>query len=342
MLWKDNTLIVEPPAKPKKMTGTRFASVLGLNRWCTPFETWCAITRTYEKPFEDTIYTIAGKTIEPKQADYCENYLFMDITRPTDIYGPDPFKKTFGDFFPDDPIFGGMWDYLELDNTGQPYGVLEMKTTKRSEDWINDIPEYYALQAALYAYLLGFDKVTMVCSFLQESDYKAPDKFVPTMENTICRTFYISERYPDFVNDYVTPALKWWNNHVHTGISPEYDEKADKEILDALRTNNPETDDIEQTLKEASELKRQIAVKEAELKPMTERLKLYTDAIKKYAIEQFRDGDTDVRLGDWNTKKSIRETPDKTKMKKDGVYETYMKPSITYTITYKGAKETKA
>ena len=71
MQWNsDSTVSITPPKKPKKVTGTRFASVLDLNRWSSPFEAWCAITRTYEEPFEDTIYTIAGKTIEPKQADY--------------------------------------------------------------------------------------------------------------------------------------------------------------------------------------------------------------------------------------------------------------------------------
>ncbi len=67
---QEQKIAVMPPKRPKKITGTRFAAIMGLNRWSTPFEAWCAITRTYEKPFEDTIYTIAGKIIEPKQAEY--------------------------------------------------------------------------------------------------------------------------------------------------------------------------------------------------------------------------------------------------------------------------------
>ena len=58
-------ILAEPPKKPKKITATRFATVMGLNPYKTEFETWCEITRTYEKPFEDSIYTIAGKAIEP-------------------------------------------------------------------------------------------------------------------------------------------------------------------------------------------------------------------------------------------------------------------------------------
>ena len=66
MEWLDgNKIQIIPPKRPKKLTGTRFATILGLNPWSTPFEIWCEVTRTYQKPFEDTIYTIAGKTIEP-------------------------------------------------------------------------------------------------------------------------------------------------------------------------------------------------------------------------------------------------------------------------------------
>ena len=50
-----NRIQIAPPKKTKKVTGTRFATILGLNPWSTAFEMWCAITKTYEKPFEDTI-----------------------------------------------------------------------------------------------------------------------------------------------------------------------------------------------------------------------------------------------------------------------------------------------
>ena len=81
---------IPPPKNCKKLTGTRFATILGLNPWSTPFEVWCEVTRTYQKPFEDTIYTIAGKTIEPKQAEYMKQSYFMrNLVTPTDIWGED-------------------------------------------------------------------------------------------------------------------------------------------------------------------------------------------------------------------------------------------------------------
>ena len=117
MKWNpDHTIKVDPPKRPKKCTGTRFASILGMNPWSSPFKTWCEITRTYEEPFEDTIYTLAGKTIEPKQAEYMKKAYFMtNLITPTDKWGPDYFNKTHGDFFPDFDVIGGMWDYLLTD-----------------------------------------------------------------------------------------------------------------------------------------------------------------------------------------------------------------------------------
>lgn len=238
MKWLDSKQIqITPPKRTKKVTGTRFATILGLNPWSTPFEMWCAITKTYEKPFEDTIYTIAGKTIEPKQAEYMKKSYGMDLITPTDRYGQDYFNKTWGDFFPENPHFGGMWDYLGVDENGTVDTVLEMKTTKRIEDWQNDAPEYYALQAALYAYLLGVDNVIMVASFLEEKDYEDPSKFVPNIKNTITVEFKVSERYPDFER-MVAEVKSWWGEYVTGGISPVYDEKKDAEILAALRTHN--------------------------------------------------------------------------------------------------------
>ena len=206
MKWLEDRIKVIPPKNPKKLTATRFATILGLNPWSTPFEVWCEITRTYAKPFEDTKYTVAGKTIEPKQAAYMKSSYFMtDLVSPTDLYGENYFKRTRGDFFSEQAVLGGMWDYLRM-TSGTPTAVLEMKTTKRAEDWSADIPEYYALQAVLYAYLLGVDDVIMVASFLSEKDYDHPENYVCTIHNTITRPFKVSERYPHFERDYVKPA----------------------------------------------------------------------------------------------------------------------------------------
>lgn len=345
MEWLEgNKIKVVPPKRPKKLTATRFATVLGLNPWSTPFEVWCEITRTYQKPFEETIYTAAGKTIEPKQAQFMKKSYFMtNIVTPTDIYGADYFNRTYGDFFKDEPIFGGMWDYLLFDENKKPVTVLEMKTTKRAEDWAKDIPEYYALQAALYAYLLGVDDVIMVASFLSDKDYKDPSQFVPSAKNTITVPFKVSERYPEF-KKLVKKAEKWWKDHVETGISPAFDEKADAEILKELRTNtlNPESD-IEALLREGEELKAEIDRLSAPIEPLEKRLKVVTDIIKQHALAQFRDGDKKVSIRgekyEWNVSRSETSEIDKDGLKADGLLAKYTRAKVSYRITTKAIEE---
>lgn len=346
MEWLDgNKIQIIPPKRPKKLTGTRFATILGLNPWSTPFEIWCEVTRTYQKPFENTIYTIAGKTIEPKQAEYMKQTYFMsNLVTPTDIWGKDYFRQTYGDFFRESPVLGGMWDYLLYGKDGKPTTVLEMKTSKRVEDWKDDIPEYYALQAALYAYLLGVDEVIMVASFLEPKDYDAPEKFVCSGENTITRPFKVSERYPDFEKKYVKPALKWWKDYVESGISPAFDERKDAEILKALRTNNlsPETD-MAALVKEAEDLKAKLDAHAAEVAEDEKRYKVLTDMIKKAAIAQFRDGDKKVSIAgsayNWEVSRTSTSKIDKDAMKADGILAKYTTTEDSYRISPKALKE---
>lgn len=326
------------PKSNKKLTATRFATILGLNNWATPFKAWCEMTRTYEEPFEDSIYTIAGKTIEPKICEYLRSRYFMDIKSPTDVYGADYFRKTWGDFFPDEDAFGGMWDFK-----GEDF-VVEVKTTKRVEDWKDkngkvEPPIYYKLQACLYAYLLGFEDVVMTCSFLTPSDYEDPDAFVPTADNTVVIEFNLHEAFPTFEETYINPALEFWNKHVLTGISPDFDEKKDADILKELRKNTVDLSsdkDLTKMLNEADRLRSQISKAELKLKPKKERLKTIEDAVKVVLKDRFRETDKTVEVTgksyNWSLTKSVKETVDKKAVKELPDSDKYFKLSTTYTL----------
>lgn len=346
----NNTIKVDPPKKPKKLTATRFASIMGLNAWSTPFGAWCEMTRTYEEPFADSIYTVAGKVIEPKICDYLKSRYFMDIKSPTDVYGEDYFKKTWGDFFPNETALGGMWDFL-----GDDF-VVEVKTTKRVEDWRGvdgkvEPPIYYKLQAALYAYLLGFDNVVMTCSFLTDADYPIDngdgtfdttptEKFIPNIENTVVHEFKVSEDFPTFKESYIDPALKFWNSHVLTGISPTFDEKKDAEILKVLRKNTvePTDDEITKLIAEADKIQAQIDKADERIAEKKKRLKEIDDQVKKYMSGQFRNGDKKVEIAGkkytWTLTKSARNSFDSKSFETDQpeMYKQYMKSSEVYTL----------
>ena len=342
--------LTELPKKFKKLTATRFATIMGLNAWSTPFSAWCEMTKTYEDPFEDSIYTVAGKIIEPKVINYLNTRYFMDVKDPTALYGPDYFRQTWGDFFPNVEGLGGMWDAL-----GDDF-VVEIKTTKRVEDWRGvdgkvEPPIYYKLQACLYAYLLGFDNVVMTCSFLEDKDYPidkgngefdtAPtEAFSPSADNTVVIEFSLSEEFPTFKESYIDKAIQFWNDHVLTGISPEFDEKKDAEILKVLRKNVVEVDDkdIVKLMSEADKLQDAIEKAEDKLKPKKDRLKEIDELIKKHMGDQFRDGDKKVEVSSkkrvWTLTKTVRNSLDSTKLKKElpDVFGKYQKESVVLTL----------
>ena len=357
--WVGNSIHTKPIAKNKKITGTHFATVLGFNPYSTPFEVWCRCTRTYEIPFEGNMCTNAGQIIEPKVFDFLRKSMgFGDrLVTPEDVYGKDHFKRTWGDFYPNTPIFGGMWDALVRDENGKVEYVVEIKTVKvdgrggsLEERWKDgEAPHYQALQASLYAHLLGVDKVLMVAVALEEGkgDYEHPEMVVPSFanENVYIDEFKISERYPNF-DLYIEQATAWWNTHVLKGISPEFDEKKDAEILKALRTNTLNLDsDITVIVNEAEQLTAEIDEVISTVSEKEKRLKVLTEQIKKYALGQFRDGDTAVSIPGQRFKfvlaKSETTELDKDALKADGLWDKYNKTKTNYRLTKTTIKEDK-
>ena len=356
--WSNDYIQVEVPKKPKKISGTYFPTILGLDPWKTPFEAWCKNTRTWESPFEGNKYTNAGEIIEPKVFEFLRTSMgFGDrVATPTDVYSKDYFKKTWGDFFPDNKVFSGMWDALIKDENGNIEYVVEIKTVQvdgRSgslEDRWKDgeAPHYQALQASLYAYLLGVDKVLMVAVALEDKkgDYEHPEQVTPSYANgnVYIDEFRVSERYPNF-DMYIEKATAWWNTHVLTGISPEFDEKKDAEILKALRTNSvdPNTVTISELLGKAEQLKIEIESVMATLGDKQNELKAILEQIKKYALTQFRDGDTKVSIKgsryEWVLSKSNTTELDKDALAEDGLLEKYTKSKTSYRLTTSEIKE---
>ena len=354
--WNGSTITVEPPKKPKKITGTHFPTILGTNPFSTDFEVWCRCTRTYEIPFEGNKYTNAGQIIEPKVFEFLRSSMGFGnrVVTPEDVYGKDHFKKTWGDFYKDTPIFGGMWDALINDDKGNIEYVVEIKTVQvdgRSgslEDRWKDgeAPHYQALQASLYAYLLGVDKVMMVAVALEDKkgDYEHPEQVIPSYANgnVYIDEFRVSERYPNF-DMFIEKATAWWNTYVVTGTSPAFDEKKDAEILKALRTNNVDVSDLSYLFGRAEKLKAEIEEVTSTITAKEKELKDILEEIKKLALIQFREGDTKVSMRgekyEWVLSKTISTDIDKDALKADGLLNKYTKSKTSYRLTTSEIKE---
>jgi predicted phage-related endonuclease len=338
----------EPPKKVKKITGTRFAAILGLNPWSSPFEVWCDMTGTYKIPFEDSKYTIAGKVIEPKVIAYLdEKYHYGKQSKrvlkdPDEYFGKTKEQMHF-DHFPENKVFGGMWDARTKTI------VYELKTTKRVEDWMHgsklDAPIYYKLQGALYAYLLGLDRFRMVLSVVEEKDYEHPEDFEPTPENTSVIDYRISTEFPQF-EQYIETCNEWLENYITTPISPEWTNgRNDTEIVKALTTahTSPKGDDDSQTnritviMDEIEPLQAEIDATAELIADKEKRLKKLKEQLKPELQKQMKDSDKKIVLDGFDYLFELSKIPasgvDTDQLKADGLYDTYKKSGFTLKLT---------
>lgn len=355
-------LVNGEPKSKLKITGTRLAGVLGLNRWNTPFQMWCEITKAARPAFEDTIYTLAGKAIEPKQIAYVKEKISPNIMDPKEFFGL-RYEEMKYDFYPEDKIYGGMWDAKLVRKSGKVSDVFEFKSTKRAEDWLEHPPTYYLLQAMEYAYKEGAKRAHLVVSFLEDDDYNHPENFVVTDDNTQIFSYDMNSTFISLEDGSITTvedgshfsfewlihlANIWYDKHIRTGFSPEFDEVKDKEYLDILRTSKPQNDlDDNDLVAKANELIAKIDAikKETGLAELEKQLKACEEGIKKQLTSQMGENDTKAVLANYTLSKTVKQVVsfNEEAMKADGVFDRYasVENKETFTLRKTKAKEEK-
>lgn len=357
------------PRSKLKVTGTRLAGILGLNKWNTPFQMWCEITKAARPPFEDTIYTLAGKAIEPKQIAWTKEQISENIKSPEEFFG-NRYNDVKYDFYPEEKIYGGMWDAKLVRPSGKVSDIFEYKTTKRAEDWLNGPPVYYLIQVLEYAYLESFKqksfvkRVNLVVSFLEDDDYNHPEDFVVTDENTQIFTYDVAKTAFDdegnvynideiddeqkpfvyTISDLIQKVNVWYDKHIRTGVSPEFDEIRDKEYLDILRTSKPQNDlDDNDLVAKANSLVAQINEirEQTGLDNLEKQLKACEAGIKEQLTSQMGENDTKAVLGNYTLSKTIKEVVsyDVESMERDGVLTKYEIRENKETLTLRKKKE---
>lgn len=296
------------PKRHKKITGHRFSSVLGLNKYQTEFGAWCEIVGLVRLPFEANKYTIAGNTIEPKQIEYAKQF-FPNILSCEEYYGNSFKEYKYSNYKDLNSIYDGVRDFVSTKNDMKTITMVgECKTSSKVQDWDNNtVPLDYLCQGMLYDYLDKLDRMVYVVSFLKNEDYNHPENYVVNKDNTKFVVKQLSEcllplphdepsTSDDYVGRWTTNDVvyggvqdainygeKWWDTYVKTGISPKFDEEKDKEYLDIIRASQPSNDNDLITLcnegirlaKEISDLKvtTGLSAKEKELKTIESAIK---------------------------------------------------------------------
>ncbi len=229
-------------ARHGKITGSRFLSVLGRDKYNSEFKTACLIARVFYDDSKNK-FTIAGEIIEPIMRSYIRENRdtilrgLLDLKDEDSISVEEPVnaKDCYYDHFRKVPVFGGMVDGYIVVN-GRRAAVLEIKTTGSRSDWFDEngnviIPEGYRLQASLYAQLSKLERIVFAAAFLEEADYLNPENFVPTKDNTL---FTAIEKKD--ITEEMRIAEEWYNKYIKGGVTPEWSDM-DEAIVDVLTSD---------------------------------------------------------------------------------------------------------
>ena len=342
---KKHIVLDKEPTQKLRITGHRLATVLGIDKWSTPFKAWCEITKLVKAPFEETKYTLFGKAVEPKLINYISNQ-YPNVMSIEEYYGNIFDDYRFNNFKDDSNVFGGVIDAVSVRNDMKTIAaIIECKTSSHPEQWDNNqVPVEYLLQGALYSYLKGLDRIVFIVTFPEEIDYANPENYKLTEENTKV----IIQRLADILipvdNQYLNIeecmeyARKWWDEYIVNGISPEFDEKEDKEYLDIIRASKPcEDNELIDVCEQAIQLTKDIKELETTsgLKDMQDRLKKMEANIKDVMIEQELTESGKYKLTrktkvKFNEKAFEKEQPE--------LYSKYADEEISYTLS-KSLKE---
>lgn len=348
-----NIILSEPPKQRLRITGHRIASILGLNNYQTEFGAWCEITKLVKLPFEDNKYTIAGKTIEPKLIGYIKNK-FPNTMSIEEYYGNNFKTYQYNNFINDSNIFGGVMDAVcTEDDMKTLTAIIECKTSSKPHEWENNnVPISYLLQGAEYCFLKNIDRTLFVCAFLQDNDYNHPENFTPNEDNTIL----VVKKLKDIVvevkgrlmsfQEVIDYCEEWWNKYIETGVSPDFDEKKDKQYLDIIRTSSPAKDnDLDTLCNHAETLKKEIN----EIRITTgldskeKEFKTVESAIKEKMIESLQVGETKMSYRQYKLSGSISTKFDTKRFQQDHpkTYDKYLKETITYRLLENKGEEDK-
>ena len=308
-----------------KIAGTFLAGIMGLSPWATPFSTACKILRIWDDDQSDKPSIKAGKILEPVILNYLDNSGRLPNTQAEALF-PGYEQGWHGDWqshFPDD-VFSGHIDAIagHVTDATKGIGIVENKTTSNPSawDWVNNVPPTaYWLQASLYAYFFGYDTIYFTVGILTPEDVDNPYKFVPSEDNVKIMKVGL---YPDFEN-VLLGATKWYDEYIEKGNTPipDMSNPIDVQIVGLLDAQKATANEVLPMFNEYLDLVAEIGEKEKRRDDLKDQIVAY---LESHQLEGIGNGITSYKIADYS-----RKTVDTDRMKADGIYDAYLKTSVS-------------
>lgn len=174
--------------------GSDVASIVGLSPWTSPFALWAKKTGRIDDSISPSEAAEWGTILEPVILDqFAKRYPDLEILRDvgTWAHSERPWQLA-------NP------DAIYRDKDGN-YGIVEIKTSRYEDDWVNGVPAYYKTQVQWYAQTFGFQTTIYVVALFAGSKFRvyeiAADPFEQEINLKAATEFltYIAEdSQPDY------------------------------------------------------------------------------------------------------------------------------------------------
>lgn len=308
-----------------KIAGTFLAGILGVSPWSTPFSTACKMLRIWDEDQSEKPSIKAGKILEPVILNYLDKSGRLPNTQ-AEVLFPGYEQGWHGDWKShfDHPIFSGHVDAIagHVTDATAGIGIVENKTTSRPDawDWVNDIPPIgYWLQASLYAYFFGYDTIYFTVGILTPEEVDNPYRFVPSEDNVKIMKVGL---YPMF-DEYLKIAMEWYHNFIEQGRTPvpDMDNPIDAGIVAVLDAQKATANQILPVFNEYLDLVAEIGEKEKRKEDLKDQIMAYLEA---HDLEGIGNGVTSYKVAEYS-----RKTVDTDMMKADGIYDAYLKNTVS-------------
>lgn len=307
------------------ITGTYIGAMGGKSPYSTRFIASCSITALYREDLSGKPAIKAGQALEKVLLDYVNKISNVEII-PAEELGQDKkgdHNSWRSDF--DHPIFGGHVDAITSDGR-----IVEVKTTTNPTLWTNgQIPEYYHLQASLYAVLSGVEDIIFIVGFLDTEDVSDPSRFRPTADNVLILE---TKLHPE-IKQIMDESERYYKDYILKGKIPipANPSKKEQEVIDILKAQLEEN--LTPMVQEYESLVKQLE----ELKPIEERAAWLKDAIKLNMLHN-NISEATSSTNAYYISESVRTTVDTDALKQAGIYDRYSKETFSKQLKIKKLK----
>lgn len=173
--------------------GSEVSTICGVNPWESPFSLWAKKTGKIADSFTGNEATEWGSLLEPVIIDkFAREHKDLWIYR-----SPGTFRHKDRDWQIANP------DGIYKNEAGE-FGIIEIKTARYEDDWLNGVPAYYRTQVQWYMQTFGF-KHAYVAVLFSGSKYREFELHADNFEQSInlaqvehFRELILTEQQPEF------------------------------------------------------------------------------------------------------------------------------------------------